>query len=81
VIGPIAGAEMTSLWGAPGFLGYLSLVGLLTVLFTLWRILRGAGLPLSSQGNYVPVPRTSPVANALDPRTTEDSETLQPINS
>ena len=75
-IGPIVSAEFVSLWGASGFLIYLACIGLAAAFFSVSRILLGAKIPLDRQGAYIAVPRTSPVANSLDPKAPDTPSTI-----
>jgi len=70
-VGPVLSAEALSQWGPQGFLIYLVIIGLATALFSIWRIFRGTKIPMEMQGAYVPVPRTSPVVAAIDPKAPE----------
>ena len=73
-VGPILSAEFLSLWGPTAFLIYFVIIGLVTALFSVRRILLGAKVPMELQGAYVAVPRTSPVAAAIDSKASEGAE-------
>lgn len=70
-IGPIISAEFMSVWGAPGFLIYLAVVGVAAAVFSVARIMLGVKIPMKMQGAYVSVPRTSPIATTIDPKPPE----------
>jgi len=71
-LGPL-GASLSMEWlGAVGLFYYLTLAVLLTAGFTLWRMAQRDTVAVEDQGDFQPVPRTSPIASELDPRWEED---------
>jgi MFS family permease len=68
VIGPSLGAGAMTVAGAPGLFAYIAVVFVALALFGLYRMRVRAAVPSEEQMPFVPVPRTSPVVGALDPR-------------
>ncbi len=73
IAGPIVAAGAMSLLGAGGLFAVTGTVGLATGGFALWRMGRRAAPAASEQEPFRPLPRTTPVASELDPRTGEGS--------
>jgi MFS family permease len=72
--GPLfASAAMVALGGRGLFL-FASIVGLLGLAFSAWRLLARAPVPAERQGPFQPLPGTTPTAAPLDPRTTRPAE-------
>jgi len=68
VVGPSLGAGAMTLAGAPGLFFYIAAVFAALALFGLYRMRVRPAVPNAEQIPFVPVPRTSPVVGALDPR-------------
>jgi len=71
-LGPF-GASLSMEWlGAVGLFYYLAAAVVITAGFTIWRMAQRDTVAVENQGDYQPVPRTSPVASELDPRWEDD---------
>lgn len=71
-IGPLLAAALMSLHGPASFFLFESTVAVLYALFVLLSIKSGRDLPAADREKFVPLPDTSSVALALDPRTEPD---------
>lgn len=68
VIGPPAAAALMESMGPTGLFVFVGAVGTGTVAFTLWRMRRRPPVPVAEQAAFVPLPETTLLAGALDPR-------------
>ena len=67
-LGPLAASVLMSVLGPGALFGFIGAMGLMTAVFTLWRM-RSRPAPLKEDRDpFRPVPRTTPVAGELDPR-------------
>jgi MFS family permease len=68
IVGPLIVPGFINIIGPLGLFVYFSLVlGILTIFFS-WRRKQKSATPVEEQQEFVPVPRTTPVATGLDPR-------------
>lgn len=67
-IGPPAASALMEATGPTGLFTFIAGVGAGTAAFTLWRMRQRAPVPTEAQSIFVPLPRTTPLAGALDPR-------------
>lgn len=65
--GPTAGAAVMTAAGVGGLFLFIAACALLTLIFALWRQLRGRPVPSEQQQPYQILPRTTPAAAELDP--------------
>ncbi len=68
VIGPPAASALMQATGPAGLFTFIAGVGAGTAAFTLWRMRRRPPVPTEEQAAFVLLPRTTPLAGALDPR-------------
>ena len=68
-LGPLAAALLMQVLGAWALFLHLAVVSIALFAFTLWRMRRRLPRPAPEQTGFVPLPATSTIANALDPRT------------
>ncbi len=74
VFGPIAAPIVMNMAGPSALFGYTALIHVALVLFGLYRLTQRDALPPEEQGEYVPVPRTTPAVFEIDPRATEEED-------
>jgi len=68
-IGPATCGRVMAMFGPYAFFGFIGSVAGVLGLFVAYRMVRRAPLPVAQQEAVVVVPRNSPLAAALDPRT------------
>jgi MFS family permease len=68
-LGPLMAAGVVSVMGGAGLFAFTAAVAALSLAFGLWRIRARPSPPPEKQGLYQMLPRTTPVAAPLDPRT------------
>lgn len=66
-IGPLFAAALMTLIGPAGFFVALALCAGSALAFAIWRLTHAAAVPAHRQQTYQVLPRTTPVAAALDP--------------
>ena len=71
VLGPLFASVFMHFLGEEGLFIFIALVCCCLILFAVWRIQQRAAMPIEEQGDYVPLPRTSPKVTELDPRLDE----------
>lgn len=71
--GPMSGAAAMTLLGTPGLFLFIALCAGGTLGFGLWRQARALPVPADRQQAYQVLPRTTPMAAALDPLAEEES--------
>ncbi len=71
-LGPLGASAAMSLLGGVALFAFTGAVALSTALFSLWRMSRREAPPIEDQGDFRPVPRTTPLASKLDPRANPD---------
>ena len=78
VVGPVlASLPMTYIDPSALFL-YVSVLSLLLIAIGLWKLKKSPKLQEDDQGEYIPLPRTTPLAYYLDPRQEEkDDDALE----
>ena len=82
--GPLLASTAIGVLGGRGFWLYIATAAALLALFGLWRMTQRPAVPMAEQGPFLPVARTSPVIQQLDPRLpanddgTEDVPGAQP---
>jgi len=67
-IGPLAASALIGAWGAWTIFAFTAAVHLLFAGFVVWRLTRRRPAPPPQPAEFVGLPRTTPVAQALDPR-------------
>jgi MFS family permease len=72
-VGPLAASSAMSSFGDAGLFIFVASVAVAALIFGLWRMLAREPVPAERQGPFHMLPRTTPVAAPLDPRTTPDS--------
>ena len=73
IFGPTLSAAGMTLFGPPAFFGFIAAVGLVSCLFTLYRLTQRSWVPIMAKDTYVamPDPVSMPVATSVDPRALE----------
>jgi hypothetical protein len=66
--GPLIASSVMGLSGPSGLFVYIASMAVILALYTRWRMSRRAAKPAEEQSKFVPVPSTSAIAGALDPR-------------
>lgn len=66
--GPLLCSSVMGVTGPSGLFVFIATVAVLLALYTRWRMSRRAAKPSEEQSKFVPVPSTSAIAGALDPR-------------
>jgi MFS family permease len=66
--GPLICSSVMGLTGPSGLFIFIAGMAILLALYTRWRMSRRAAKPAEEQSKFVPVPSTSAIAGALDPR-------------
>ena len=69
VAGPLIASALMGPFGPTAFFAYLTVVSLLLLVFTRYRMVRRVARPAGEQTGFVPMQTTSAIAGALDPRT------------
>ena len=72
--GPLAGAGVMTVAGAPGLFLFIAACAGAALLFGLWRQARALPVPAEQQQSYQVLPRTTPMSAALNPRTIEEAQ-------
>ncbi|SDH83283.1 MFS transporter [Roseospirillum parvum] len=71
--GPLAASLVMDAVGPAGLWAFIACGGVLTLCFSVWRMIRGAPLPeTEDQGNYQMMARTTAAIAELDPRGEDD---------
>lgn len=65
--GPLIASSFMAI-GPAGLFVFIASVAIVLALYTRWRMSRRAAKPAEEQSKFVPVPSTSAIAGALDPR-------------
>lgn len=73
-IGPASCGRVMAMFGPYAFFGFIGSVAAALALFVAYRMTRRAAVPVAEQEAVVVVPRNSPLAAELDPRTPAASE-------
>lgn len=68
VFGPILASVPMTLLDPSGLFLYASILSCLLICIGIWKITRAVKPKEESQGEYIPLPRTTPLAYYLDPR-------------
>jgi len=68
IFGPMAASATMSLFGPVGLFVYIAIIAGLLAFYGFSSALRKPPVPVDEQGEYVSVPRTTPIASELDPR-------------
>jgi len=66
--GPLVASSVMGLVGKSGLFIFIAAMAILLAVYTRWRMSRRAAKPAEEQSKFVPVPSTSAIAGALDPR-------------
>jgi MFS family permease len=66
--GPLGAAAVMAMIGPHGLFVFTAVVGACMAAFTMWRCGCRPSVPLHLQGQYKPLPTTTPVMARLDPR-------------
>jgi len=66
--GPLVCSSVMGLIGTSGLFIFVAATAILLAAYTRWRMIRRAAKPADEQSKFVPVPSTSGIAGALDPR-------------
>jgi MFS family permease len=66
--GPLIASSVMGPVGPSGLFVFLASVAVILAIYTRWRMSRRAAKPADEQSKFVPVPSTSAIAGALDPR-------------
>lgn len=66
--GPLVASSVMGLLGTSGLFFFIAGTAVALAIYTRWRMLRRAAKPADEQSKFVPVPSTSAIAGALDPR-------------
>ncbi len=75
--GPMGGGILMMLWGPGGLFAFTAICAAGACVFGVWRQIRRAPIPEDLQLPYQILPRTTPMAAALDPNAPEPEETTQ----
>ena len=67
--GPVLASSLSGVWGSAVIFAFTAAVHVAFALFVVWRLFRRRPGPLPAAAEFVDVPRTTPAAVALDPRT------------
>lgn len=67
VAGPLIASAAMALLGAAGLFLFIAACALAIAAFGLWRQIISAPVPADEQGSFLTLPRTTPMAAALDP--------------
>jgi len=66
--GPLVASSVMGPVGPSGLFVFIASIAILLAIYTRWRMSRRAAKPAEEQSKFVPVPSTSAIAGALDPR-------------
>ncbi|HET6161288.1 MAG TPA: MFS transporter [Dongiaceae bacterium] len=66
--GPLVASSVMGPVGPSGLFVFIAIVAITLAIYTRWRMSRRAAKPTEEQSKFVPVPSTSAIAGALDPR-------------
>ncbi len=66
--GPLVASSVMGPTGPSGLFVFIASIAILLAIYTRWRMSRRAAKPAEEQSKFVPVPSTSAIAGALDPR-------------
>jgi len=66
--GPLIASSIMGPVGPSGLFVFIASIAVLLAVYTRWRMSRRAAKPADEQSKFVPVPSTSGIAGALDPR-------------
>jgi len=66
--GPLVASSVMGPVGPSGLFVFIATVAVVLAIYTRWRMSRRAAKPAEEQSKFVPVPSTSAIAGALDPR-------------
>ena len=66
--GPLVASSVMGPVGPSGLFVFIAVVAAFLAIYTRWRMSRRAAKPAEEQSKFVPVPSTSAIAGALDPR-------------
>lgn len=67
-IGPMLAPLFINLIGEQGLFIYFSTSSAFLAIFIIWRMSQRKSMPYEAQQQFIAVPRTTPIANELDPR-------------
>jgi MFS family permease len=66
--GPLIASSVMGPVGPSGLFVFVAVIATILAVYTQWRMTRRAAKPAEQQSKFVPVPATSAIAGALDPR-------------
>ncbi|HET6619038.1 MAG TPA: MFS transporter [Dongiaceae bacterium] len=66
--GPLVASSVMGPAGPSGLFVFIASIAVILAVYTRWRMSRRAAKPAEEQSKFVPVPSTSAIAGALDPR-------------
>jgi MFS family permease len=66
--GPLVASSVMGPAGPSGLFVFIAVIAIFLAAYTRWRMSRRAAKPAEEQSKFVPVPSTSAIAGALDPR-------------
>jgi MFS family permease len=66
--GPLVASSVMGPAGPSGLFVFIASIAVILAIYTRWRMSRRAAKPAEEQSKFVPVPATSAIAGALDPR-------------
>lgn len=66
--GPLIASSVMGPLGPSGLFVFIASIAIILAVYTRWRMSRRAAKPADEQSKFVPVPSTSGIAGALDPR-------------
>jgi MFS family permease len=66
--GPLIASSVMGPVGPSGLFVFIASIAVVLAIYTRWRMSRRAAKPAEEQSKFVPVPSTSAIAGALDPR-------------
>jgi MFS family permease len=75
VVGPVVAAAAMDAIGPPGLFWYIAIICGAAAAFAIWRMRQRSAPPPSEQTPFAILPRTTPLAGALDPRGEEHRQT------
>jgi MFS family permease len=68
--GPLIASSVMGPAGPSGLFVFIASIAIILAFYTRWRMSRRVAKPAEEQSKFVPVPSTSAIAGALDPRAT-----------
>jgi len=71
-LGPLGGSAAVQLIGPNGLFGFIGLITFVLAVVIVLRMRKRDAPSAEDQGNFQVMPRTSPVASGMDPRTEAD---------